>query len=703
MSLSADELRPNHPLEQLSEEKARALLEQLADIIAYHDSRYHAADEEVQPEISDAEYDALIALNREVETAFPSLIRPNSPSQRVGVEASSQFTKITHALPMLSLGNAFDETDLYDFTARIRRFLSLAQETEIEMTAEPKIDGLSLSLRYEGGHLAHAATRGDGTIGEDVTANVRTITEIPAQLHGDIPDIFEVRGEVYMRRSDFEALNRQQEQQGGKIFANPRNAAAGALRQKDAQITASRNLRFFAYAAGTLSSPVGNTHFEFLERLREAGFIVNPLTISCQNETELMAHYTQIAETRTMLDYDIDGVVYKVNRHDWQERLGQVSRAPRWAIAHKFPAEQAETLLRDIEIQVGRTGALTPVARLEPVVVGGVTVSNATLHNEDEIRRKDIRIGDHVILQRAGDVIPQIVRVRVEKRPADSQEYIFPDRCPICGHEAIRPEGEAVRRCTGGFNCEAQSRERLKHFASRNAMDIDGLGTQLIDLFYDKGWIKTPADIFRLTERQSEIAALERMGEKSAANLTAAIEAVRSAGLEKLIFGLGIRQIGQATAKLLAIRYQSLEALMQACVNARDHTHPDYEDLTSIYQIGASVTDDLIQFFAEERTAAMIADLLSQTTPQPPEAPSTDSPVSGKTVVFTGTLTQMSRSEAKAQAEKFGAKVSGSVSAKTDILVAGPGAGSKLKKAEGLEIQILSEEDWLALIARLPS
>ena len=703
MSLSAEELRPPIALEQLSDAEASALLAQLADIIAYHDARYHAADEEVQPEISDAEYDALIQLNREMETAFPSLIRANSPSRRVGVEAGSQFAKITHALPMLSLGNAFDETDLYEFTARIRRFLSLTEETEIEMTAEPKIDGLSLSLRYEGGHLVHAATRGDGTIGEDVTANVRTIAEIPTELSGTIPDIFEVRGEVYMRRSDFDSLNSQQEQQGAKIFANPRNAAAGALRQKDAQITASRNLRFFAYAAGALSAPVSDTHFGFLEQLRGAGFIVNPLTILCRNEADLIAHYTQIAATRATLDYDIDGVVYKVNRHDWQERLGQVSRAPRWAIAHKFPAEQAETILRDIEIQVGRTGALTPVARLEPVLIGGVTVSNATLHNEDEIRRKDIRIGDHVILQRAGDVIPQIVRVRIEKRPADSQEYIFPDSCPICGHDAIRPEGEAVRRCTGGFNCEAQSRERLKHFASRNAMDIDGLGTQLIDLFYDKGWIRTPADIFRLPERQSEIAALERMGEKSAANLTAAIEAVRSAGLEKLVFGLGIRQIGQATAKLLAIRYQSLEALMQACVNAANPAHPDYEDLTSIDQIGASVTDDLIQFFTEERTAAMIADLLSQTTPQPPEAPSTDSPVSGKTVVFTGTLTQLSRSEAKAQAEKFGAKVSGSVSAKTDILVAGPGAGSKLKKADELEIQILSEKDWLALITRLPS
>ena len=700
MSLSAEELRPDIPLAALAEDKATALLEQLAKIIAYHDSRYHAADERIEPEISDAEYDALVRLNTEMEAAFPTLVRRDSPSRRVGVAAASQFAKITHAVPMLSLGNAFDDADLFDFTARIRRFLALEEAQAIEMTAEPKIDGLSLSLRYEDGQLVHAATRGDGTIGEDVTANVRTISEIPSILSADVPQVFEVRGEVYMQRSDFDALNTEQEKQGGKIFANPRNAAAGALRQKDARITASRNLRFFAYAVGDLSSAVSKTHKGFLDILGKAGFEVNSLTTLCQNEAELIAHYRKIADTRPRLDYDIDGVVYKVNRHDWQERLGQVSRAPRWAIAHKFPAEQAETILRDIEIQVGRTGALTPVARLEPVLVGGVTVSNATLHNEDEIRRKDIRIGDHVILQRAGDVIPQIVRVRAEKRPEDSKAYIFPDKCPICGHDAIRPEGEAVRRCTGGFECEAQRRERLKHFVSRDAMDIDGLGSQLIDLFYDKGWIKTPADIFRLPERRDEIAQLERMGEKSAANLVTAINAVREIGLEKLIFGLGIRQIGQATAKLLATRYQRLDILMKACINARDNTHPDYQELIAIDQIGASVTDDLVRFFNEPQTAPMITDLLSQTAPVPPEAPAQDSPVSGKTIVFTGTLEQLSRSEAKAQAEKMGAKVSGAVSAKTDILVAGPGAGSKLKKAEALEIEILSEEEWLSLASR---
>lgn len=700
MSLSAEDLRPDAPLDELAADKAATLLEQLAKIIAYHDSRYHATDERIEPEVSDAEYDALVRLNTEVETAFPALIRSDSPSRRVGVAVSSQFAKITHAVPMLSLGNAFDEEDLFDFTARIRRFLALKEGSPIEMTAEPKIDGLSLSLRYEGGKLVHAATRGDGTIGEDVTENVRTISEIPSTLPAKLPPVFEVRGEIYMQRSDFDALNTEQEKQGGKIFANPRNAAAGALRQKDARITARRNLRFFAYAVGALSDAVSDTHKGFLDVLSAAGFSVNPLTVLCQDEAKLIAHYQQIADARPHLDYDIDGVVYKVNRHDWQKRLGQVSRAPRWAIAHKFPAEQAETILRDIEIQVGRTGALTPVARLQPVLVGGVTVSNATLHNEDEIRRKDIRLGDHVILQRAGDVIPQIVRVRTEKRLEDSVEYVFPNHCPICGHAAIRPEGEAVRRCTGGFECEAQRRERLKHFVSRDAMDIDGLGSQLIDLFYDKGWIKTPADIFRLPERRDEIANLERMGEKSATNLVTAINAVREIGLEKLIFGLGIRQIGQATAKLLATRYQSLDALMKACINARDNAHPDYQELIAIDQIGASVTDDLIRFFSEPQTASMIADLLIQTTPIPPEAPVQDSPVSGKTIVFTGTLEQMSRSEAKAQAEKMGAKVSGAVSAKTDILVAGPGAGSKLKKAETLEIEILSEEDWLSLTSR---
>ena len=698
MSRSAEELRPDSPIKDLSQEAASQLLQELAEIIAYHDARYHAADEQTEPEISDAEYDALIRLNREVEAVFPGLIRTDSPSVRVGVVPAGNFAKITHTLPMLSLGNAFDEEDLLDFTARIRRFLSLPEDSPLEMTAEPKIDGLSLSLRYEKGKLAYAATRGDGTIGEDVTANIRTLNEVPDILAGEIPDVFEVRGEVYMRRSDFAALNSEQEKQGGKIFANPRNAAAGALRQKDAKITASRNLRFFAYAAGALSDAVSDTHKGFLDRLSDAGFSVNPLTALCRNETELLAHYQEIARLRPELDYDIDGVVYKINRHDWQERLGQVSRAPRWAIAHKFPAEQAETILRDIEIQVGRTGALTPVARLEPVLVGGVTVSNATLHNEDEIRRKDIRIGDSVILQRAGDVIPQIVRVRTEKRSEGAAEFIFPETCPICGHPAIRPEGEAVRRCTGGFECEAQSREQLKHFVSRDAMDIDGLGSQLIDLFYDKGWIKTPADIFRLPERRDEIAALERMAEKSTDNLCRAIEAVRKPPLEKLIFGLGIRQIGQATAKLLASRYQSLEALMQACVNAADTSHPDYGELTAIDQIGASVTDDLVRFFAAPQTAPMIADLLAHTSPIPPEAPSADSPVSGKTIVFTGTLEKMSRSEAKAQAEKLGAKVSGAVSARTDMLVAGPGAGSKLKKAEELEIEIVSEEEWLALV-----
>ena len=701
MNVGEAELRPEKPISELTQREAEILLEKLSDIIRYHDQLYHSADENTQPEISDAEYDKLFRLNTEIETAFPLLTRPDSPSLRVGSLApTGQFAKITHATPMLSLGNAFSAEDVEDFTSRISRFLSLADDEIIEMTAEPKIDGLSLSLRYEDGKLVHAATRGDGTTGEDVTANVRTISEIPQFLPSAIPNIFEVRGEVYMRRSDFAALNKEQEEQGGKIFANPRNAAAGALRQKDPQITASRSLRFFAYAAGVYSAPIADTHANYLHALSDAGFCVNPLTNLCQTPAELLAHYQKIEQARPELDYDIDGVVYKVNRHDWQNRLGQVSRAPRWAIAHKFPAEQAETTILDIEIQVGRTGALTPVARLQPVLVGGVTVSNATLHNEDEIERKDIRICDHVILQRAGDVIPQIVRVLGDKRPADSQPYLFPEYCPVCQHKAIRPEGEAVRRCTGGFDCEAQIRERLKHFVSRDAMDIDGLGSQLIDLFYDKGWLRTPGDILRLPERHTQIADLERMGEKSTANLCAAINRVRTIELERLIFGLGIRQIGQATAKLLAIRYQQLDQLMQACISAKNPESEAYQELIAIDQIGQSVAEDLIRFFTDQRNQAIISDLLAQIEPQAPAAPDTDSPVSGKILVFTGSLTQMSRSEAKAQAEKLGAKVSGSVSAKTDILVAGPGAGSKLKKAEALDITILSEEEWIALVSQ---
>ena len=702
---TAAELRPTKQISALSQQDAQALLAELADAILYHDQLYHAADDTLQPEISDADYDALIALNKEAEAAFPELVRPDSPSVRVGTSAaeqqttSGQFAKITHSQPMLSLGNAFTEEDVFEFAERIKRFLSLGDTEHVVMTAEPKIDGLSLSLRYEAGTLVHAATRGDGTIGEDVTNNVKTIADIPHHLGTDLPEIFEVRGEVYMTRSDFAALNIQQQNNNQKPFANPRNAAAGSLRQKDPAVTRQRPLNFFAYAPGFLSDRVSSTHSEFLNLLSDAGFSVNPLTRTCHTVDEVLTHYQAIADQRSDLAYEIDGVVYKVDRYDWQTRLGQVSRAPRWAIAHKFPAEKATTILNGIDIQVGRTGALTPVARLVPVNVGGVVVSNATLHNEDEIARKDIRIGDHVVLQRAGDVIPQIIEVVQDKRRKDSQPFQFPDTCPVCSHPADRPEGEAVRRCTGGFSCEAQQREKLKHFVSRQALDIDGLGTRQLELFYDLGWIKRPADIFRLADRQQEIAALDRMGEKSAANLIAAIQQRKTPELERVIFALGIRQIGQATAKLLAQRYGSVDRLMQAALNARDQNHEDYQGFVAIDQIGDLMVQDIIRFFQDEDNQLMVSDLMTHIQPIAPEQPVQDSAVSGKTVVFTGTLSKLSRNEAKAQAERMGARVSGSVSAKTDYLVAGEAAGSKLTKARDLGVTVLTEDEWIELVS----
>ena len=548
------------PTQMSADEAARELL-RLAERIAHHDRLYHGED---APEISDAEYDMLIARNNALETAFPELIRPDSPSQRVGSMVSGNFGKVRHAQPMLSLSNGFSADDIGDFVTRIRKFLSLTETDDLAFTAEPKIDGLSLSLRYESGHLVQAATRGDGSEGEDVTANIRTISAIPKILHGTPPEILEVRGEIYMDRKDFLALNADQEGKGGKIFANPRNAAAGSLRQKDTSITGSRNLAFFAYSMGEVSAPVAATHNEFLTALRDFGFLVNDLSQHCHALDEMLATYDFIGSQRAALGYDIDGVVYKVDRHDYQERLGQVARAPRWALAHKFPAEQAETIINKIDIQVGRTGALTPVARLSPVTVGDVVVSNATLHNEDEIERKDIRIGDHVIIQRAGDVIPQVVRVLVEKRPHDARKFIFPDSCPICGSDAIRPEGEAVRRCSGGLACPAQLVEQLKHFVSRDAFDIEGLGARQIEQFLELDWVKTPADIFRLENRRDDLATLDGYGEKSLDNLFTSINARRKIGLERFIYALGIRQVGQATSRLLALHYGDLEMMMSA-------------------------------------------------------------------------------------------------------------------------------------------
>lgn len=676
--------------------EAAEALSQLAEVIAYHNERYHGED---NPEISDQAFDQLVRYNSALEDTFPHLVQTqSSPNQKVGAKPNAAFGKITHALAMLSLSNAFDDEDVTDFIDRIKRFLSLPETDEVALTAEPKIDGLSLSLRYEDGVLISAATRGDGTTGEDVTANILATDSIPKKLNATPPALLEVRGELYMDKADFIALNQAQDEKGAKLFANPRNAAAGSLRQKDASITGARALKFFAYSAGVYDGIAWERHSDFLQDLRAFGFVVNEMTKICHSAQELIAHYHAIGEARATLPYDIDGVVYKIDRHDYQARLGQVSRAPRWAIAHKFPAEKATTILEAIDIQVGRTGALTPVARLVPVNVGGVIVSNATLHNEDEIIRKDVRIGDTVILQRAGDVIPQIVEVVASKRPLDATPFVFPDNCPICHSPAIRPEGEAVRRCTASLACSAQFVEQMKHFVSRNAFDIEGLGAKQIELFFALEWLKAPADVFGLTKRFDEIAALERMGEKSATNLIAAIEERRAIALERVIFGLGIRQIGQATAKLLALRYESLPILIEAAKSAQDHESSAYQDLIMIDQIGAAMAEDIITFFSDETNERAVHDLLAEITPIAPERPSDDSPVAGKIIVFTGTLTTQSRSEAKAVAERLGAKVSGSVSAKTDYVVAGAEAGSKAKKAEALGVTLLSEEEWQALI-----
>ena len=673
---------------------ATAELAALAAAIAWHDDRYHGADD---PAISDADYDALVARNRDLEATFPDLVRIDSPSRRVGAPAAAGFGKVRHSRPMLSLNNGFSDEDIGDFVTRVRRFLSLAEDAPLAFTAEPKIDGLSLSLRYEDGLFVQAATRGDGAEGEDVTANVRMVDAVPARLSGNPPAILEVRGELYMDRADFMALNAAQQEADGKIFANPRNAAAGSLRQKDPAVTASRRLQFFAYSLGEVSAPLADTHMLSLTALAKMGFSINPLSRNCDDVAWLLATYADIGTARPDLGYDIDGVVYKIDRHDYQERLGQVARAPRWALAHKFPAEQAETILNAIDIQVGRTGALTPVARLAPITVGGVVVSNATLHNEDEIRRKDIRIGDRVVIQRAGDVIPQVVRVIGDARPANSTEFVFPDTCPECGAPAIRPKGEAVRRCTNSLDCPAQRLEWLKHFVSRDAFDIEGLGARQIDQFVGLNWVMRPADIFRLAERRGEMAALDGYGDISITNLLAAIEARREIGFERFIFALGIRQVGQATARILALHFTTPEALL-AALSPQADLEATTTDLVAIDQIGEAMVADLIGFFTNNSNRAAVVDLLAMLNVVPPERPSEDSAVSGKTIVFTGTLAGMSRAEAKARAESLGAKVSGSVSATTNYLVAGADAGSKARKASELGVTVLSEEEWLALI-----
>ncbi len=681
------------PTEKLTADDAAREHARLAAEILKHNRLYYQED---APVIADAEYDALLRRLQDIEAQFPDLVTLESPTQQVGAPPTARFAKVRHAVPMLSLANAFDDDDVSEFVARVRRFLNPPKDEPVVLVAEPKIDGLSVSLRYEHREFVRGATRGDGTEGEDITANLSTIADVPDELPADAPDTVEVRGEVYMPKSEFAALNARQQAAGDKVFANPRNAAAGSLRQLDPKITASRTLRMFAYAWGEISTEPTGTHWSFLESLKNWGFQVNPLIQLCEGVDAALAAYQQIGEARPTLDYDIDGVVYKVNRLSWQARLGFVSRAPRWAIAHKFPAEQAITVLRDIDIQVGRTGALTPVARLEPVTVGGVIVSNATLHNEDEIARKDIRIGDTVVVQRAGDVIPQIVEVVLDKRPKKSRPYRFPDHCPVCKSEAVRSEDEAVRRCTGGLICPAQAVERLKHFVSRDAFDIEGLGAKHIAAFWDDGLITEPSDIFALTTDM--LADREGWGEQSAANLIAAITERRHISLDRFIYALGIRQVGQATARLLARTYLTLKAWRAAMAAAQDPESDAYQELLAIDGIGESVAADILSFLHERHNQRVLDDLEAVLDIEPFEQPASSSAIAGKTIVFTGALEQMTRPEAKARAEALGAKVSGSVSKKTDLVVAGPGAGSKGRKAAELGIETIDEEAWLKLI-----
>jgi len=695
------------PAANLDEAEAASELKRLATEIAHHDELYYRKD---APEISDAEYDALRARNGEIEARFPHLMRDDSPSLRVGAAPVEAFGKVVHRVPMLSLGNVFDEEGLRDFLDRIRRFLGLQSIDGLAFTAEPKIDGLSITLRYENGKLVQGATRGDGYEGENVTANVRTIADIPKSVAVKaFPSAFEVRGEIYMRHSDFEKLNSEQAKQGLKVFANPRNAAAGFVRQLDPCVTARRPLRFFAYGWGDVERLPADTQWGVYEALSDWDFPVNPFMRLTNSVGEMLETYREIEQRRAGLGYDIDGVVYKINRFDLQERLGFVSRSPRFAVAHKFPAEKATTVLRDIDIQVGRTGALTPVAKLDPVTVGGVVVQNATLHNEDEIARKDVRIGDTVIVQRAGDVIPQILGVVLEKRPKGAKRFVFPDVCPACGSHASREinpntgKEDAVRRCTGGLICPAQRVERLKHFVSRNAFDIEGLGEKHIKAFCADGLIQSPPDIFTLEKRDqrasSKLAKREGWGETSAKKLFAAIEARRNVRLDRFIYALGIRHVGETTARLLARNYGTADAFLAAMREAGvDREGDAFAALDNIEGIGPAVAAAIADFFAETHNSEVVEDLLKEVTPAPLEKVEHGSPVSGKTVVFTGTLERMTRSEAKARAERLGAKVAGSVSKNTDYVVAGPGAGSKLKNAKDLGVKVLSEEEWLKLI-----
>ena len=710
-------------VDTLTLDEAAAELERLARELAHHDALYHGKD---APEISDADYDALKRRNEEIEARFPELVRSDSPSRKVGAAPSGIFQQITHARPMLSLGNVFSDADVRDFISSVYRFLGLLPDGSIAFTAEPKIDGLSMSLRYEKGRLVSAATRGDGTTGENVTANIRTIKEIPQTLPADAPDIVEVRGEVYMAKSDFLALNAQMAAEGRQTYVNPRNTAAGSLRQLDPTITASRKLKFFAYAWGEMSQMPAETQAGMVEAFRRWGFPVNPLTQRLSSIEAILDHYNDIGLKRPDLDYDIDGVVYKVDRLDLQQRLGFRSRSPRWATAHKFPAEQAFTAVEKIEIQVGRTGALTPVARLTPVTVGGVVVTNATLHNADYIEgignggerireeEHDIRVGDTVIVQRAGDVIPQVLDVVMEKRPETAEPYQFPKTCPVCGSHAVRERNEktgkldSVTRCTGGFVCRAQAVEHLKHFVSRNAFDIEGLGAKQVDFFFEAEdpalSIRTAPDIFTLEKRQAQsgltkLENIDGFGKVSVRKLYDAINDRREIALHRLIYALGIRHVGETTAKLLARSYGSYAAFSDAMMAAADTASEAWGDLNTIDGIGEVVARAIVEFYKEPRNRDVVSRLLEEVTPQEAQAPiASSSPVAGKTVVFTGSLEKMTRDEAKAMAERLGAKVAGSVSKKTDLLVAGPGAGSKLEKARELGVETTDEEGWFTLI-----
>ena len=672
----------------MNEAEAANRLMRLAKQIAHHDKLYHDQD---SPEISDAEYDALVRENRELETQFPNLVRPDSPSKRLGAAPTTALAKVVHARQMLSLDNAFSAEEVREFVGRVRRFLNLPESEPVALTAEPKIDGLSCSLRYEKGRLVLAATRGDGTVGEDVTPNARTIGDIPQVIKG-APDIFEVRGEVYMSKADFAALNERQEASGGKIFANPRNAAAGSLRQKDAGVTAARPLRFLAHGWGEVSEPLGMLQLLAMKKIESFGFPASDLLVRCETVDEALAHYALIEKERADLPYDIDGVVYKVGRLDWQERLGQVGRAPRWGLAHKFPAEKAETTLEAIDIQVGRTGKLTPVGRLKPVGVGGVIVQNVTLHNRDEIARLGLRVGDRVRIQRAGDVIPQVVEnlTRGEKR----SPFVFPDHCPECNSEAVAEEGEVDVRCTGGLICPAQRIERLRHFVSRGAMDIDGLGEKSIVEFFELGWLHGPADIFRLKSHRGELVRREGWQDKSVDNLLEAIDARIGSDPARFLFGLGIRHVGIVTAKDLMKAFGSIEGLQAAA------TGPDAQDeLSAVEGIGPVVAEALVDFFHEPHNRQELGELLELAKPAAFVSTARETEWTGKTIVFTGSLETMSRDEAKAQAERLGARAAGSVSAKTDLVVAGPGAGSKLKKAEELGIRVIGESEWAEIVA----